>query len=318
MSDELPPGWSSLTYCVLRAAAWYPDRSVPTGEWEKALHEHGGFEMHDAARRFLAEFGGLNTDEWTPGPVMPQSPFRFDPRVAEGEGKLFAELSEQAGTYLYPIGHADSGDSYLGMAVSGAVYIGRESVELLTDTAYEAMEQLVMERRTDAPLPFVPAGDRLVLPHRPEHDPSAEVGTRWSAETDRALRLAGWHPGRSVSTEEWERVLREADEGFEMHDAARRFLTEFGGLEFRLKGPGRTMARSPFRIDPLLAKWDFEIIDLQSEEVGTCLYPIGDADRGNFYLTMAADGAVHHGMDYVCLLADNGDKALEKFIEGRK
>jgi hypothetical protein len=38
------------------------------------------------------------------------------PRVAEGDDKPFAEPSDQAGTYLYPIGHADSGDSYLGMA----------------------------------------------------------------------------------------------------------------------------------------------------------------------------------------------------------
>ncbi|TLS45926.1 hypothetical protein FE633_12270 [Streptomyces montanus] len=318
MSDELRPVWSALTYRVLRSAAWHPDRSVPIGDWESALREHGGFEIHDAARRFLTEFGGLKTDEWTPGPVMPQSPFRFDPRVAEGEGDTFAKLSQQAGTYLYPIGHADSGNSYLGMAANGAVYIGKDSVELLADTAYEAMEKLVMERRTDAPLPFVPAGDHLVLPHHPEHDLSAEIGARWSAETDRVLRLAGWHPGRSVSTEEWQRVLHEEDEGFEMHDAARRFLAEFGGLEINQQGPGRTMGRSPFRLDPLVAKWDFEIIDVQSEEVGTYLYPIGDASHGNFYLTMDANGAVYHGMDYVYLLADTGDKALEKLIEGNK
>ncbi|WP_328693154.1 SUKH-3 domain-containing protein [Streptomyces phaeochromogenes] len=146
---------------------------------------------------------------------------------------------------------------------------------------------------------------------------SDELPPGWSSLTYCVLRAAAWYPDRSVPTGEWEKALHEHG-GFEMHDAARRLLAEFGGLEFRLKGPGRTMARSPFRIDPLLAKWDFEIIDLQSEEVGTCLYPIGDADRGNFYLTMAADGAVHHGMDYVCLLADNGDKALEKLIEGRK
>jgi hypothetical protein len=56
----------------------------------------------------------------------------------------------------------------------------------------------------------------------------------------------------------------------------------------------------------------------QSEQAGTYLYPIGDASRGNFYLTMAANGAVYHGMDDVRFLADTGDKALEKLIEGNK
>ncbi|MDJ0340360.1 SUKH-3 domain-containing protein [Streptomyces sp. H10-C2] len=317
MTDELRPvGWSDLTFRVLRYAAWSKGRSVPVAKWEDLLRARGGFEMHEAARRFLAEFGGLRTDEWTPGPMMPQSPFRFDPSTAAGESETFARLSAEAGTYLYPIGQADSGDSYLGMAANGAVYIGKESVELLADTAYEAMEKLVMERRTDAPLPFVPAGDHLVLPHSPDHELSAEIGTRWSAETDRVLRMAGWRPGRSVSTEEWERVLHESDEDFTIHEAARRFLTEFGGLEINQKGPGRTMHRSPFRLDPLVAKWDFELIDLQSEEVGTYLYPLGDSSNGNFYLTMAANGAVYMGLDYVNLLADTADEALEKLIVG--
>lgn len=147
---------------------------------------------------------------------------------------------------------------------------------------------------------------------------SDEIPAGWSTLTYRVLRATGWYPGRSVSTQEWERVLHEEDEGFELHDAARRFFAEFGGLQINQQGPGRTMHRSSFRLDPLVAKWDFEIIDVQSEETGTYLYPIGDADRGNFYLTMAANGAVYHGMDYVRLLADTGDKALEKLVEGNK
>jgi len=285
--------------------------------WESALREHGGFEIHEAARRFLSEFGGLKTDTWTPGPCMPQSPFRFDPLVAEGESERFARLSAEAGSYLYPIGLADSGDSFLGMTADGAVYVGRDHVELLADSAYTALERLVMERHTAAPLPFVLAGDHLVFPQDPEHDlTSAEIGSRWSAETDWALRRAGWHPGRSVSTAEWERILRENDEGFAAHDAARRFLAEFGGLTINVNGPGKTMTRSPIRLDPLLAKWDFEIIDVQSEEMGTYLYPLGDTHRGNFYLTMAANGAVYVGLDYPRLLADSGDEALSKLIEG--
>lgn len=309
--------WSPLTKRVLRSSGWHSARRLPRPDWESALRERGGFEIHEAARSFLAEFGGLRSDEWTPGPIMPQSPYRFDPLTAEVEGETFADFSEQAGAHLYPIGTADSGTSFLGIAPSGAVYIGtKDRVELLADTGYEAMEKLVMERRTDAPLPFVLDGGQLVLPHLPEHDLSAEIGTRWSAETDRVLRLAGWHPGRSVTTTEWERILHEADEDFEIHDSARRFLTEFGGLEVNQKGPGRTASRSPFRLDPQVAVWDYEILEDLSEQADTYLYPIGDIGGGNLYLAMAANGAVHIGMDYEQLLADTADEALDKLIRG--
>lgn len=317
MSDEShhPAGWSELTCRVMRWTAWHPGRSVPVDQWESALRQHG-FDIPEAARRFLSEFGGLRADTWTPGPVMPQSPFRFDPRAAETQRERFARFSAEVGADLCPIGVADSGESFLGMTAEGAVFIGRDHAELLAGSGYEAVEKLVMERHTDAPLPFVLTGDHLSFPHTPDQDLSAEIGTRWSAETDWALRRAGWHPGRSVPTAEWERSLYEEDEGFVMHEAARRFLAEFGGMTINVYGPGRTMSRSPVRLDPLVARWDFEIIDVQSEEMGTYLYPLGDTDRGNAYLTMAANGVVYMGMDYPKLLADSGDQALSKLIEG--
>ncbi|MEV6794719.1 SUKH-3 domain-containing protein [Streptomyces sp. NPDC051320] len=113
----------------------------------------------------------------------------------------------------------------------------------------------------------------------------------WSGKTDRVLRLAGWYPGRSVSTKEWESVLREQGR-FEIHATARRFLTEFGGLSVPFGGPGRTMARMEFRLDPTLAAWDDEIYEVLSEEAGAYLYPIGAADRGNSYLGIAPNGAI--------------------------
>ncbi|WP_326599287.1 SUKH-3 domain-containing protein [Streptomyces sp. NBC_01803] len=133
--------------------------------------------------------------------------------------------------------------------------------------------------------------------------------------TEQVLRDAGWFPGRSVTTTEWENVLRESGD-FEMHEAARLFLTEFGGLEINQEGPGKNMARSPFRLDPTVAKWDEEIFDVLSEEAGVYLYPIGDAFRRNQYLGIAADGAVYLGMDSVMLLARSPDRALENLIEG--
>ncbi|MEU5292760.1 SUKH-3 domain-containing protein [Streptomyces sp. GTA36] len=144
---------------------------------------------------------------------------------------------------------------------------------------------------------------------------SDENVQRWSAEADRVLRAIGWYPGRTVSTTEWESTLHEHG-GFTIHDAARRFLTEFGGLVSEERGPGRTMARMGFRLDPLAAEWDDEIYDVLSEEAGAYLYPIGEADRGNSYLGIAPNGAVYAGRENVTLLADNAGKALEKLIEG--
>ncbi|WP_082801189.1 SUKH-3 domain-containing protein [Herbidospora cretacea] len=55
-------------------------------------------------------------------------------------------------------------------------------------------------------------------------------------ETERILARAGWKPGRQVDTSAWLSRL-EAD-GFVMHDAAERFLREFGGLVVPHGGPG--------------------------------------------------------------------------------
>lgn len=129
------------------------------------------------------------------------------------------------------------------------------------------------------------------------------------------LREAGWLPGRSVSTTEWESTLRERG-GFEIHHAARRFLAEFGGLLIDVHGPGKTMGKAPVRLDPLAAEWEDEIFDVLSEEAGASLYPVGETDRRNNYLGIAPSGAVYIGMDSVRLLADTGDEALEKLIEG--
>ncbi|MFF6955551.1 SUKH-3 domain-containing protein [Streptomyces sp. NPDC008317] len=311
----VPPRWSALTERVARAAGWYPGRAVPVGRWEGALLG-AGVRLHDAATRFLGEFGGLRTDTWTPGPVMPQSPFRFDPGAGRAELERFARISGESGADLCPVGLADGGESVLAVAVDGTVHIGTDRPEPLADDAYAAIEELVMERHTAAPLPFVLDGDHLVFPRDPEQDRRPEIGTRWSAETDWALRRGGWRPGREVSTADWERRLREDDEGFVMHEAARRFLGEFGGLEIVQRGPGRTMARSPFRLDPLAALYESEIFDDLSEQAGERLYPLGSVDGGVAYLCMAPTGAVFTGMDDPYRLAGSGDEALNKLIEG--
>ncbi len=138
---------------------------------------------------------------------------------------------------------------------------------------------------------------------------------RWAPKTERVLREAGWTPERRVSTEEWEKTLRESD-AFEIHDAARDFLREFGGLSFDASGEGVTMAIAPFAIDPLEGQWEADIYESMSEETGTNLYPIGVMARRDLFLGMAEDGAVYCGRDSVGRFAESGDQALDKLIVG--
>ncbi|MBZ6303872.1 SUKH-3 domain-containing protein [Streptomyces olivaceus] len=322
-SSDVPAEWSPLTYRVLRSAGWYSGRSVPLDRYESRLREFSGLGMHDAARCFLGEFAGLSTADWTPGPLMPQSPFRLVPCDADTPREAGVEIrevvlrmSESAGAPLYPVGCVDEATSWLGMAADGSVFVGDGSAQLLARGAYEALEVLTVERRTDAPLPFVLVGDHLELPPGFGATRGPDGVPRWSPETERVLRLAGWQPGRAVSTESWERTLQEADKGYAMHEAARRFLSEFGGLEVRERGPGVNAARSPFRLDPTSATDDFEIIEYLGEEADARLYPVGHLPRGSVYLTVADDGAVYVGMDEVELLADAADAALDKLVRG--
>ncbi|MFJ2232974.1 SUKH-3 domain-containing protein [Streptomyces sp. NPDC087859] len=115
-------------------------------------------------------------------------------------------------------------------------------------------------------------------------------GRRWrrSAETERVLRKAGWQPGRSVATETWEWILRERG-AFVVHEAARQFLAEFGGVGVPFREPWDSMPWGEFRPEPLLALWDDEIFDDLSEQVGT----------------------VYVGMDSVALLAPTPDEAMQ-------
>ncbi|MDX3751161.1 SUKH-3 domain-containing protein [Streptomyces sp. AK08-02] len=310
MSEEVRR-WSTETEQVLRRAGWQPGRSVPTATWESILRERGEFKVHETARRFLAEFGGLVTHGWPPDSILTQSAIRFDPLKAEWDSETFARLSEEVGTLLCPIGQADSGNSYLGIAVGGAVYLAREHTELLAEGVDQALERLVQLQGTQAGVraPDVPVGTHSFWDRIEAVSPGADAERRWPAETDRVLRAAGWYPGRSVPTATWESILHQQGE-FEMHEAAQRFLAEFGCVGVPHREPRDSMPWGEFRLDPLLAMWDDEILDDLSEQAGTYLYPVGMIDRTNQYVGVAEDGAVYVGMDSVRLLAATPDEAM--------
>lgn len=313
MSGASLQRWSSETDGVLRKAGWQPGRAVATDTWEWILRERGSFVVHEAARRFLAEFGGLVTYGWPADSSTTQSAIRFDPLTAEWDEETFARLSEKAGTPLCPVGRADNGNSYLGMAENGVLYLAREGLEPLGDSADQGLDLLVRSQATMAGLwvPQTPVGASAFWDRVGTADAGDAAGRRWPEETDRVLRAAGWCPGRSVPTATWESVLHLHGE-FEMHEAARRFLAEFGGVGIPFREPWDSMPWGEFRLDPLLALWDDEIFDDLSEQAGTYLYPIGMVDRRNQYLGIAEDGAVYVGMDSVALLAPTPDEAVQR------
>ena len=306
--------WSSPTEEVLRRAGWRRGgRSVPTDSWEAILGERGSFVAHDAARRFLSEFGGLVTYGWPADSITTSSAVRFDPFRAQWQHELFTKASEEAGALLYPVGTADEGASFLGIAEDVALHLVRDCVELLGPSTDQALNRLVEAQDARAAIwtPSVPAEEQPFWRRLRTMEAGPDARTRWAEETDRVLRAGGWFPGRSVPTETWESVLLQSGE-FEIHDAARRFLAEFGAVGVPYRDPWDTMPWMEFSLDPLLAFWDGEIIDDLAEQAGVDLYPIGMRDRGNQCLAMAEDGAVYAGMDSVWLLAPTPDEALQR------
>ncbi|MER6629712.1 SUKH-3 domain-containing protein [Streptomyces sp. NPDC000987] len=258
VTEAVGRGWSPRTEGVLRRVGWRPGRSVPTSTWEAVLSERGSFAAHEAARRFLSEFGGLVTYGWPADTTVTSSAIRFDPLAAAWQDERFAWASREVGASVHPVGTADEGASFLGTT-----------------------------RPCGSP------GSRWCSPFRRRLDTvetGADAGRRWPVETDRVLRAGGWYPGRSIPTETWESLLLQTGD-FEMHDAARRFLSEFGAVGMPYRDMSAPLRWAEFQLDPLLALFDAEIIHDLAEQVGVGgLCPLGMRDRGNQYLAMADDG----------------------------
>ncbi|MFF3767746.1 SUKH-3 domain-containing protein, partial [Streptomyces sp. NPDC001922] len=194
--------WSTETERLLRKAGWRPGRSVPTAEWERVLQEHDEFEIHPDAQRFLAEFGGLSVTEVIVGAItVVRSEVSFDPTLAQWDQEIFEVLSEQAGAELYPVGMTGNRNAYLGMTSAGTVYTGMDDAYFLAESGDQALEKIFgWPRRPTEPAVPGAVGDLGMQ--------QGGSKPRWSAKTNGLLEEAGWYPGRSVSTAEWERGLR--------------------------------------------------------------------------------------------------------------
>lgn len=110
-------------------------------------------------------------------------------------------------------------------------------------------------------------------------------------EFDRALRRAGWRPGRRVDISRY-RVWYEA-QGYVLHAAAEAFLEEYGGLVFEGSGPGVSVARQPFFIDPSRTGGEDELIEGWSEDLGKNIVPLGDLEVERVTFGMDEDGQIY-------------------------
>ncbi|MGW6444649.1 SUKH-3 domain-containing protein [Lentzea sp. NPDC055074] len=136
---------------------------------------------------------------------------------------------------------------------------------------------------------------------------------RFSEESERTLRSAGWYPGRTVDTEAWRAPLEKS--GFVFPEVVVRFLAEFNGLSFPDNGSGISRAREPFEFDPLLAKGEEDRYSECGAEIGRVMAPLGELDRGRFFLGMDDRGAIYVVTDGIRFFGV-GDAGLESLILG--
>jgi hypothetical protein len=116
--DDLSPE----VQAVLRDAGWHAGRQVDVSLW-MAAPEAAGVVTHDAARAFLAEFGGLVVDISGPGVNRAREPFELDPLLCSGEEDRFLEWGEELGKSLFPIGVLDMGRYFLGIDEHSEIYL---------------------------------------------------------------------------------------------------------------------------------------------------------------------------------------------------
>ncbi|MEU9202900.1 SUKH-3 domain-containing protein [Streptomyces sp. NPDC048332] len=143
----------------------------------------------------------------------------------------------------------------------------------------------------------------------------ADVATRRDAgEAEETLRAAGWKPGRRVPIQQWREML-EATGLVRMHKAAERFLTEFGGLDVQISGPGITCARTPFTFDPEHAVGEEDRFADWSSTVGRDIFPIGELDEGRFFLGIDETSEIYLIETWIATFGPVRE-ALEKLVLG--
>jgi hypothetical protein len=100
-----------------------------------------------------------------------------------------------------------------------------------------------------------------------------------------------------------------------MHPAAEAFLSEFGGLNVDIRGAGRTKAREPFELDPSLCSGEDDRFLEWGSDLGRSLYPLGELDRGRFFLGMDEHAVIYLVEAWLASFGP-GDHGLSALCEG--
>jgi SUKH-3 immunity protein len=145
----------------------------------------------------------------------------------------------------------------------------------------------------------------------------SERSERFTPETERVLREAGWAPGRQVPEDQVRAWTEQLGDGFALSGPAAAALREFGGLDVDQSGPGETWARERFELDPALALGEDDRFQLYTDEYGMALFPLGEAYGSYYFLAIDPTGRTYLVMDDIKLIAESFDEALESLVHGR-
>ncbi|WP_274559412.1 SUKH-3 domain-containing protein [Streptomyces spiramyceticus] len=152
--------------------------------------------------------------------------------------------------------------------------------------------------------------------------------TRFPVAVDAALRAAGWQPGRwdIRQAEHWADTLRAhlspAGHQHSVFPAAVEAWAEFGGLYIAAPGPGRQIAPTPVRLDPLGGLHHARTFADLGRALGTEVCPLGTelgSEGGDGQAVLAIDSAgrvyaLDHTGDWY--LGADLDQALSTLVTG--
>ncbi|MFJ4964433.1 SUKH-3 domain-containing protein [Streptomyces sp. NPDC088729] len=155
------------------------------------------------------------------------------------------------------------------------------------------------------------------------HDDQRTSTTRFPVAVDAALREAGWQPGRwdIRQAEEWADALRAhtspAGHRHAVFPSAVEAWAEFGGLRITGSAPGRHLAPSPVRIDPLSGLHLARTLGDLGRALETEVAALGDEGDGQAVLAIDTEGRVYsidHTGDWY--LGADIDEALATLVTG--
>ncbi|WAL73528.1 SUKH-3 domain-containing protein [Kitasatospora sp. YST-16] len=160
-------------------------------------------------------------------------------------------------------------------------------------------------------------------------EPTLNAGTvrtqpRFPADVAAALKQAGWHPGRWEirQAELWADALVAYGGPLEpqhaVFPAAIEAWAEFGGLAFDVPGPGDTLARTPFLLDPRCGLHAPRTLTDLGRALDTRLAPLGEELYGQALLAIDEQGRVY-SLDHTgeWFLGDSVDRAIGTLVLGR-